>query len=81
MLFRNEIECSTFTTALILIFLLFRLIKFRLAEVCRVKIKSKNYHHPAVEGSKAGRLKTIGEFTQYPFFVRFRPFFYVFASP
>ena len=21
------------------------------------------------------------EFTQYPFFVRFRPFFYVFASP
>ena len=22
-----------------------------------------------------------GEFTQYPFFVRFRPFFYVFASP
>ena len=25
--------------------------------------------------------KTKGEFTQYPFFVRFRPFFYVFASP
>ena len=24
---------------------------------------------------------TKGEFTQYPFFVRFRPFFYVFASP
>ena len=22
-----------------------------------------------------------GEFTQYPFFVRFRPFFYVFVSP
>ena len=22
-----------------------------------------------------------GEFTQYPFFLRFRPFFYVFASP
>ena len=22
-----------------------------------------------------------GEFTQYPFFVRFRPFFYVFTSP
>ena len=22
-----------------------------------------------------------GEFSQYPFFVRFRPFFYVFASP
>ena len=22
-----------------------------------------------------------GEFTQYPFFVRFSPFFYVFASP
>ena len=25
--------------------------------------------------------KSKGEFTQYPFFVRFRPFFYVFASP
>ena len=24
---------------------------------------------------------TKGEFTQYPFFVRFRPFFYVFISP
>ena len=27
------------------------------------------------------RKMTLGEFTQYPFFVRFRPFFYVFASP
>ena len=25
--------------------------------------------------------KIKGGFTQYPFFVRFRPFFYVFASP
>ena len=27
------------------------------------------------------RHKTKGEFTQYTFFVRFRPFFYVLASP
>ena len=27
----------------------------------------------------SGRAK--GKFTQYPFLVRFRPFFYVFASP
>ena len=26
-------------------------------------------------------IKSKGEFTQYPFFVRFRPFFYVFTSP
>ena len=26
-------------------------------------------------------INTKGEFTQYPFFVRFHPFFYVFASP
>ena len=28
----------------------------------------------------ASCLDVKGEFTQYPFFVRFRPFFYVFAS-
>ena len=29
----------------------------------------------------ASKISYKGEFTQYPFFVRFRPFFYVFASP
>ena len=28
----------------------------------------------------AVKIRPWGEFTQYPFFVRFRPFFYVFAS-
>ena len=31
--------------------------------------------------SRKWALNTKGEFTQYPFFVHFRPFFYVFASP
>ena len=34
----------------------------------------------ALEDRKGAQNTRKGEFTQYPFFVRFRPFFYVFAS-
>ena len=49
----------------------------------RIKYKVKNHNFDLMHFENFLLANTVlakGEFTQYPFFVRFRPFFYVFAS-